>query len=70
MEYTIVTSYKLLLKMGTDGSKWATAFCKLFPEVDHDTALTWFCNAIEAGYDKGLRDAKASSLEMEREGPL
>ena len=49
---------KLLADMGTDGSKWATAFCKRIPAVDEGMALGWFCNAIEAGYDKGLRDAK------------
>jgi len=57
--------HKLLLEMGTDGSKWADAFCKQFPAVDEGTALAWFCNAIEAGYDKGLIDAKALGLVQE-----
>lgn len=53
-----MSDHKLLQEMGTDGSKWAGAFCKRVLSVDHGLALTWFCNAIEAGYDKGLRDAK------------
>ena len=56
-----MVDHKLLLEMGTDGNRWAAAFCKRVPAVDHGMALSWFCNAIEAGYDKGLRDAKAAS---------
>ena len=55
--------HKLLSEMGTAGNRWATAFCQRNPAVDFDTALSWFCNAIEAGYDKGLKDAKAMALE-------
>jgi hypothetical protein len=33
------------------GKLWAQAFCTLFPGHDEGLMLTWFCNAIMAGWD-------------------
>jgi len=35
--------------MGTDARKWATEFCSRNPDVDFDTMVGWFANAINAG---------------------
>jgi hypothetical protein len=43
--------------MGVDAQKWAAEFCKIARDKGHDLdegwMLTWFANAIMAGYDKG-----------------
>jgi hypothetical protein len=41
--------------LGIDGKLWAEAFCELHPTVDLSDALGWFCNAIMAGFDEGVR---------------
>lgn len=35
-----------------DAYDWAEAFCKVFPAVDHETAVTWFANALMRGFDE------------------
>jgi len=40
---------ELLKFMGTDARKWATEFCSRNPDVDFDTMVGWFANAINAG---------------------
>ena len=44
-----------------DASKWAKAFCQIFPDtgVDEDTMMGWFANAIEISHD--VRMAKSDS---------
>lgn len=48
---------ELLEYMGTDGHKWAHEFCKIARDKGYDLdegwMISWFCNAIMAGYDRG-----------------
>lgn len=44
-----------------DGAVWAREFCKVTGFVDEPWALTWFCNAIMAGYDYAKREAVPSA---------
>ena len=50
---------ELLIKMGTDGARWATEYEERFPRTTPDwgTLVSWFANAIEAGRDVGTEDA-------------
>jgi hypothetical protein len=41
----------MLRALGSDGHKWATAFCQKFPDVPHDEAVGWFCNAMMNMWD-------------------
>lgn len=41
--------------MGIDGKLWSEEFCKRFPQCEVDDVLGWFCNAIMAGYDSGVK---------------
>lgn len=54
----VENSSEMLQRMGTDGSKWAEEFIKMWSEkkqdIDEDLMLGWFCNSIMAGYDKGF----------------
>lgn len=54
------TDGALLRDMGIDGMKWSEEFCKRFPTVDVSDALGWFCNAIMAGFDEGVRRTEAA----------
>lgn len=60
----------LALVQTMDGRKWADAFCRTTGFPDEDWALTWFCNAIMAGYDEAQRRSAAaldaSAKEIER----
>ena len=49
-------SAQFLAFIGTDGHRWMQCFRALNPQcnVDDDTMLGWFCNAIMAGYDAAL----------------
>jgi len=56
-----------------DGSKWANAFCRATGFPDEGWALSWFCNAIMAGYDDARRgsdealSARLATAEQERD---
>lgn len=47
-DYVNMRAGEMLAALGTDGSKWADAFCQQFPDADYGLMLGWFCNAIEA----------------------
>ena len=51
-----------------DGKKWADAFMELWgdklEQVDHGLMLSWFCNAIMAGYDEAARRASTPSQQQ------
>lgn len=53
MSYRDMNSPDLLKTLGTDGQKWAEAFCDIYEHSDNDISVdwltTWFANAIEAG---------------------
>ncbi len=55
MNYNDMTGSQLLDALGTDGKKWAEAFCEIYEQSDPphtinvDWLTTWFANAIEAG---------------------
>lgn len=38
-----------------DARDWAEAFCKVFPETDEETVVTWFACALMRGYDEGRK---------------
>ena len=48
----------LLGALGIDGEKWTEAFRQInqSTNIPDDVMLGWFCNAIMAGYDAGLKD--------------
>jgi hypothetical protein len=57
IDYTEMDGHLLIDELGTDGSKWATAFCQHAKkyagvEVDEGFALTWFCNAMMTMHDR------------------
>lgn len=57
------TSAEFLLRLGTDGQKWAKEFVKIVKEkpsiaTDEGTMIGWFANAIMAGYDKAQQEKK------------
>ena len=39
-----------------DARDWAEAFCKLNPGSDESLMISWFANALMAGYDRGRAD--------------
>lgn len=41
----------MLQALGDDATKWADAFRELHPEIDHETMVGWFANAIEHSAD-------------------
>ena len=51
------TSAEFLNRLGIDGQIWAKEFIKLWgkkkKEIDESLMISWFSNAIMAGYDKG-----------------
>lgn len=51
-----------------DAQRWAEEFVKLNPGADHDLMLSWFANAIMAGYDTA--QARATSSESTVTGQL
>ena len=42
-----------------DARVWAAEFKRLNPGSDEELMLTWFANAIMAGYDHAMREARA-----------
>lgn len=59
-ETTLVNSFQARV--------WAREFCKRFPQSDENLILTWFANAIMAGYDEGVRDSSSyEPLELRSE---
>ena len=66
----------ILHRMGTDASKWAEEFCKLFsvyvrdhnPPTEMDDAeglmIGWFANAIEAGALREAREAEPVTSQI------
>lgn len=36
-----------------DARVWAKAFCEDNPEMDEETMIAWFANALMRGYDEG-----------------
>lgn len=57
---------ELLARLGTDGMLWAKEYCKRFGG-DVGGMLGWFCNAIEAGRDAGMRSAEAERDRLAKE---
>lgn len=53
----------LSLVQTMDGQTWANAFCRATGFPDEGWALTWFCNAIMAGYDHATRKAEAAAQQ-------
>ena len=43
-----------------DAKDWAEAFCKLNPNMDEDTMITWFASAIMRGYDEAVSRTKVA----------
>ncbi len=58
-DYLDMDLQEMLQTMGIDGMKWANAFMECWSQrlaqVDHNLMLSWFCNAIMAGYDEAMR---------------
>ena len=58
---------KLTVPKGMDAREWAQslmAHSKRYGfEIDEETMLGWFANAIMSGYDEGRRRLRAESLE-------
>jgi len=54
----------LKLHSTMDASIWAKEFCKLNPEVDEGVMLSWFANAIMAGYDIAYQQQKAKEPKL------
>lgn len=50
--YTDMSPPEMLEAVGTDASKWASAFCEQFPAVPQDVAIGWFANAMMAMWDR------------------
>lgn len=50
-DYAAMQPGEMLKALGTDAQKWADCFCQLNPSADHGLMVTWFSNAIMAGYD-------------------
>ncbi len=47
---------------------WAEAFCKRFPSVPEDEALTWFANALMRGYDEaGVLGVSIIGIDREKQ---
>ena len=47
---------------------WAEAFCKRFPSVPEDEALTWFANALMRGYNKaGVLGVSIIGIDREKQ---
>lgn len=44
-----------------DAKVWAKEFCKLNTASDEGTMISWFANAIMAGYDYAKREAKGNA---------
>jgi hypothetical protein len=41
-----------------DAVDWAKAFCKLYPQVDEETMVTWFAGALMRGYDEHVAETR------------
>ncbi len=41
-----------------DARVWAKEFCRLFPGHDEGLMISWFANAIMAGYDYAVNKIK------------
>lgn len=51
---------EVLSRLGIDGARWASEFQKVasrlgYAKMDDGWILSWFCNAIMAGYDEARR---------------
>lgn len=58
-DYKAMSSFELTAALGMDGRKWAQAFCQHTGFNDRGWAITWFCNAVMAGYDEACRRVAA-----------
>lgn len=58
-DYKAMSSFELTAALGMDGRKWAQAFCQHVGFNDRGWAITWFCNAVMAGYDEACRRVAA-----------
>lgn len=61
IDYTAMSFFELTEALGMNGRKWAEAFCQHTNYGDLGTAMTWFCNAVTAGYDEAVRRSVALS---------
>jgi len=51
----IETDGDMLNRLGMNGELWAKEMHKRFPTVPEDDLLSWCCNMIMAGHDRGVR---------------
>jgi len=53
LDYFAMSPCDMLQAVGDDASKWADAYCQIWPNgcTDHATMLGWFANAIEYSSD-------------------
>lgn len=42
-----------------DARDWAKAFCKINPQIDEETMIGWFANALMRGYDHRVGEENA-----------
>ena len=61
----VENSSEFLSRLGMDGRLWAEEFCKKCPDVPLEVAISWFNNALMAGYD----EARERYKEVIYEGP-
>ena len=71
-DYTSLGECEMLLALGDDGLKWATAFCQMArnigqPVPSEDWVHVWFANAIEHSNDvrRWRREAETRKAEQE-----
>ena len=53
-----------------DAKIWAKEFCKLNTASDERTMVSWFANAIMAGYDYAKREIKSNTEQLDNSKPL
>jgi len=53
-----------------DAREWAAAFCRAVRgigcEIDEDSVILWFANALMRGYDEGLRQGRREIAHVVR----
>jgi hypothetical protein len=49
---------KIDLRNNTNAEDWAEAFCRLHPQIDRKMMISWFYNAIEAGYEQAALEVE------------
>ena len=62
-KYKNTPDYKLAESLGTNGLKWAEAYCEIHNKTEEecDNLFGWFCNAIEITKDITNRENESSN---------